>query len=47
MVLFYCVTGRLPFESEDPRKVLLMHVGDPRPTRAPGRRSCPRPSSRC
>lgn len=31
VVLFHCVTGRLPFESEDPRKVLLMHVGEAPP----------------
>jgi serine/threonine-protein kinase len=31
VVLYYCVTGRLPFDAELPQQVLLMHVNDPPP----------------
>ena len=31
VVLYYCVTGRLPFDAELPQQVLLMHVNDPVP----------------
>jgi serine/threonine-protein kinase len=31
VVLYYCVTGRLPFEAELPQQVLLKHVNDPPP----------------
>ena len=31
VVLYYCVTGRLPFEAELPQQVLLKHVNEPPP----------------
>lgn len=31
VVLYYCVTGRLPFEAEAPHEVLLLHVNSPVP----------------